>query len=1000
MEGHEAVGFEERPVLVAGIGGEAVEERRQIGWEGSGVAVAPRGGRDAREEEFEIVAGGAGIAVLLGDGFALFGEADGTVEGTRGQGFEEPMGGAGTAADGSATSVEELHADAGLFANGGDAGLAALEGPLRGDDPGVLVGIGVTDHDLLAEFSGAAGALCVEGEAGAGDGKLEEGAEEFGAAFEVLDRFKKRYDGKEADHALGEETEETGFAGEDVDAQEIGHASGHAHDQRTQGIGAVGGDVAGEHAIRGEHGIGFRAGRGRGMKEGAWRTDLAFKQAESLGLGPVLPLGSVDSGGGEKLADGAVVEGGVLADVEGGEVESEGLEDPADGQDVVIGEAVGPGFAKGLVKGLEILIELGGCGVPARGGEDAGELARVHLHREAGGQEFRGLAPWFAGMHLEDGPGLVAQGGGTTVAELCEAGRGRLDPLGKGQTFGEGDELTVQDDEGVGPEPFQGFGGDFGRDTGMAVAIAANPGAETQARSGNTCRRGRCREAGVFPGGGQAAIEFGNDRRKDVAEVVEDVAAFVGDGGLLEEDFTGAPETFEECGDLGTKSSAVGIGAGGLDEPHQGAMLFKDGGPLGLGGVGGEDGFHVHIVEGLPDGFRGGTVALEFGELIGPEASLGLGAFGGLAEVAHGFGGVFLDGIEELEGHRKTERQPRGRGGQKIVGGLGDGGAPGDPVGQFGFAETGEHLREASGQPADVAVDLAKTEVEVIRGCGLSNGIHDGGERDACNHARWARFPRHCHRRRDSSMGGSGKVGGRPAEAESVRLSVGGGVPRRAMSERRARLKRVTRETAITLDLRINGTGKSKVRTGVPFFDHMLTLVAKHSTCDLQLTCKGDLEVDAHHTVEDCGIALGQAFREALGDKRGLRRYGTGFDPRNPFTGEAYVPMDECLARCVIDFSGRSYLVWKGMDHHSQRRISVEDKNQDMSSTFRFGLAREFFQGFANEAKCNLHLELLYGGEPHHVVECLFKAFARAVDFACQHDPRILGQIPSSKGAL
>lgn len=249
-------------------------------------------------------------------------------------------------------------------------------------------------------------------------------------------------------------------------------------------------------------------------------------------------------------------------------------------------------------------------------------------------------------------------------------------------------------------------------------------------------------------------------------------------------------------------------------------------------------------------------------------------------------------------------------------------------------------------------------------------------------------------------MGGSGKVLGRPAETESVRLSVGGGVPRPAMSERRARLKRVTKETAITLDLRIDGTGKSKVKTGVPFFDHMLTLVAKHSTCDLQLTCKGDLEVDAHHTVEDCGIALGQAFREALGDKRGLRRYGTGFDPRNPFTGEAYVPMDECLARCVIDFSGRSYLVWKGMDHHSQRRIAVEDKNQDMSSTFRFGLAREFFQGFANEAKCNLHLELLYGGEPHHVVECLFKSFARAVDFACQHDPRILGQIPSSKGAL
>lgn len=220
------------------------------------------------------------------------------------------------------------------------------------------------------------------------------------------------------------------------------------------------------------------------------------------------------------------------------------------------------------------------------------------------------------------------------------------------------------------------------------------------------------------------------------------------------------------------------------------------------------------------------------------------------------------------------------------------------------------------------------------------------------------------------------------------------------MTQRRARLKRVTKETAINLDLLIEGQGRSKIRTGIPFFDHMLTLFAKHSTCDLKLACKGDLEVDAHHTVEDCGIALGQAFRQALGDKRGIRRYGTGFDPRNPLTGEAYVPMDECLARCVIDFSGRSYLVWRGLNPMGQKKISVEDRNQDMSSSFRFGLAREFFQGFANEARCNLHLELLYGDEPHHVVEALFKAFARAVDFACQNDPRIGGQIPSSKGAL
>ena len=169
---------------------------------------------------------------------------------------------------------------------------------------------------------------------------------------------------------------------------------------------------------------------------------------------------------------------------------------------------------------------------------------------------------------------------------------------------------------------------------------------------------------------------------------------------------------------------------------------------------------------------------------------------------------------------------------------------------------------------------------------------------------------------------------------------------------------------------------------------------------DLRLKCDGDLEVDGHHTVEDCGIALGQAFAQALGDKRGVRRYGTGFHPRNPFTGEAYVPMDECLARCVIDFSGRPYLVWRGLDEWAHKKLTKADRQQDMSSAFRFGLAREFFQGFANEARCNLHLELLYGDEPHHVVEALFKAFAKAVDLACQRDARIAGQIPSTKGKL
>ncbi len=220
------------------------------------------------------------------------------------------------------------------------------------------------------------------------------------------------------------------------------------------------------------------------------------------------------------------------------------------------------------------------------------------------------------------------------------------------------------------------------------------------------------------------------------------------------------------------------------------------------------------------------------------------------------------------------------------------------------------------------------------------------------------------------------------------------------VNTRRAAIERNTSETRIKLELTIDGAGESTVQTGIPFFDHMLTLFAKHSMTTLSLECRGDLEVDGHHTVEDCGIALGQAFLRALGDKQGIRRYGTGFDPRNPFTGEAHVPMDECLARCVIDFSGRPYLVWRGMDEMAYKTLTDAEKSQDMSSAFRFGLAREFFQGFTNEARCNLHLELLYGDEPHHVVEALFKAFARAVDIACQRDPRRAGQIPSTKGVL
>jgi len=226
---------------------------------------------------------------------------------------------------------------------------------------------------------------------------------------------------------------------------------------------------------------------------------------------------------------------------------------------------------------------------------------------------------------------------------------------------------------------------------------------------------------------------------------------------------------------------------------------------------------------------------------------------------------------------------------------------------------------------------------------------------------------------------------------------------------RRAVINRKTGETQISILLNLDGSGKSRIKTGIPFLDHMLTLFAKHGVVDLELRCKGDLEVDAHHTVEDCGIALGQAFSQALGDKKGIRRYGFAFYGEqkgekavqsHSLKGEAYVPMDECLARCVVDFSGRPYLVWRGLDKLAYKSLSSKEKEQDMSSAFRFGLAREFFQGFANEARCNLHMELLYGEEPHHVVEALFKAFAKAVDFARLQDPRIAGMVPSTKGKL
>ena len=202
------------------------------------------------------------------------------------------------------------------------------------------------------------------------------------------------------------------------------------------------------------------------------------------------------------------------------------------------------------------------------------------------------------------------------------------------------------------------------------------------------------------------------------------------------------------------------------------------------------------------------------------------------------------------------------------------------------------------------------------------------------------------------------------------------------MKTRYGKIKRHTSETQIALALTIDGTGKADVKTGIPFFDHMLTLLAKHSLCDLTVRATGDLDVDPHHTVEDVGIALGQAFVQALGNKRGIRRYGW-----------ALVPMDETLAqsRVALDFSNRPFLVftcknWKNI-------ANVELRN------FRVGLVKEFLQGFANEARCNLHVDVLRGDEPHHVVEAIFKALAKALDLACQRDPRVKG-VPSTKGKL
>lgn len=195
-----------------------------------------------------------------------------------------------------------------------------------------------------------------------------------------------------------------------------------------------------------------------------------------------------------------------------------------------------------------------------------------------------------------------------------------------------------------------------------------------------------------------------------------------------------------------------------------------------------------------------------------------------------------------------------------------------------------------------------------------------------------------------------------------------------------ARLAKITRKTAetdIALSLAIDGRGTSRIETGIPFFDHMLTLFAKHGLFDLEVTAKGDVAVDYHHTVEDVGIVLGEAFKQALGDKLGLRRYGFFL-----------LPMDESLARVVVDLGGRPHLVY----NVAAPTMFVRD--------FNIVLVKEFCRAFSNALGANLHVELLYGEEPHHVAEAIFKCLARALDGATQIDARAADLLPSTKGKL
>ncbi len=196
-------------------------------------------------------------------------------------------------------------------------------------------------------------------------------------------------------------------------------------------------------------------------------------------------------------------------------------------------------------------------------------------------------------------------------------------------------------------------------------------------------------------------------------------------------------------------------------------------------------------------------------------------------------------------------------------------------------------------------------------------------------------------------------------------------------SDRTAKVTRDTKETQIKLSLNLDGTGASTLATGLPFFEHMLTQVARHGLIDLDIAAKGDLEVDAHHTVEDVGIVLGQAFHQAIGDKSGINRYG-----------HAYVPLDEALSRAVVDLSGRPGLEYR-CDYVRPR---VGDFDVD--------LLHEFFLGFVNHALVTVHLDNLSGANAHHQAETLFKAFGRALRMAVGRDPRIEGEVPSTKGTL